>query len=63
MPLAAKLISAALPLTYLVTDVRDIALMGIDLPQVLPNILILASLTTFLLPLAICCFNRQYTKQ
>lgn len=62
MPLAAKVISSLLPLTYLVTDVRDIALMGIGLPLVLPNIFILVGITAVLLPSAIWCFGRQYGK-
>ncbi|GAB6159295.1 ABC transporter permease [Desulfotomaculum varum] len=62
MPLPAKLISGALPLTYLVSDVRDIALMGIGLTQVLPNLLVLAGLFAVLLPASVWCFNRQYQK-
>ncbi|MEW6697653.1 MAG: ABC transporter permease [Bacillota bacterium] len=60
MPLLAKAISAALPLTYLVNDVRDIALMGIGFSQILPNLLVLTAAFAVLLPAAIWCFNRQY---
>lgn len=63
MPLLAKVISYILPLTYLASDVRDIALMGIDLSLVLPGILMLAGLFVVLLPLSIFCFWLQYRKE
>ncbi|MFZ5612770.1 MAG: ABC transporter permease [Bacillota bacterium] len=62
MPLFARAISASLPLTYLVSDVRDIALMGIGFSQVLPNLLVLVGIFAVLLPASIWCFNRQYQK-
>ena len=62
MPPMAQAISAALPLTYFVSDVRDIALMGIDLHQVLPSIYTLLKMTAVFLLVALWIVHRQLKK-
>lgn len=48
----AWVLNRILPLTYLVNDVRDIALMGIGLEEVCPSILVLAAIAAVLIPVS-----------
>jgi len=63
MPPLAQVISGVLPLTYFVSDVRDVALMGINLNQVLPSIYTLLTMTAILLPVALWITHRQLKKE
>jgi len=60
MPLPARIIAHLLPLTYFATDVRDIAVVGIGVREVLPNLLVLAGAAAVLVPASIYCFARRY---
>lgn len=63
MPDFVQMISKVLPLTYFVSEVRDLALMGINLEQVLPNIWTLLKMTAVFLPVAIGLVHRQLKKE
>ncbi|MCB8818072.1 ABC transporter permease [Desulfosporosinus shakirovi] len=63
MPDFVQMISKVLPLTYFVSEVRDLALMGISLEQVLPNIWTLLKMTAVFLPVAIGLVHRQLKKE
>lgn len=63
MPPLAQAISAALPLTYFVSDIRDIALMGINLSQVLPSIYTLLKMTAIFLPVALWLVHLRLKKE
>lgn len=60
MPAAARAIAAVMPLTYFVTNLRDIALMDIQLPVMMKDIVVLGLLNIVLLPAAVLVFRRQY---
>lgn len=62
MPGVAKAISYALPLTYLATNVREIALMNIGLDLLLPHIGILLLMTAVFLPLSILFVRAKHLK-
>lgn len=62
MPVLARAIAAILPLTYFVTNLRDIALMDIQLPVMMKDIVVLGILNLVLMPAAILLFRRQYNK-
>jgi ABC-type multidrug transport system, permease component len=63
MPHSVQLISSALPLTYFVTEVRDMALMGTNLNQVMPNIHILLTMTAIFFPVAVGLVHRLLKKE
>ena len=63
MPPLAQAISGVLPLTYFVSDARDVALMGINLNQILPSIYTLMKMTAIFLPVALWLIHRQLKKE
>lgn len=63
MPHFVQMISKVLPLTYFVSEVRDLALMGINIDQVLPNIYTLLKMTAVFLPAAIGLVHRQLKRE
>lgn len=63
MPHGIQIFSSVLPLTYFVTEVRDLALMGISLEQVMPSIYTLLKMTGILLPAAIFLVHCQFKKE
>lgn len=59
MPHAVQIISSVLPLTHFVSEVRDLALMGTNLNQVMPSVYTLLEMTAIFLPLAVWLVHRQ----
>ena len=62
MPVLAKGIAAVMPLTYFVTNLRDIALMDLGLPVMMKDIMVLGAMNVVLLPAAILIFSKQYQR-
>lgn len=60
MPAVARGIAAVMPLTYFVTNLRDIALMDLQLPVMMKDIIVLGILNLVLFPAAVLVFKRQY---
>lgn len=63
MPHSVQILSSVLPLTYFVSEVRDVALMGINLNQILPNLYTLLTMSAIFLPVALLLFQRQLKKE
>ncbi|TGE33803.1 ABC transporter permease [Desulfosporosinus sp. Sb-LF] len=63
MPHSVQILSSVLPLTYFVSEVRDVALMGINLNQVLPNLYTVLTMSAIFLPVAVLLFHRQLKKE
>lgn len=62
MPALARAAAAIFPLTYFAGNLRDMALMDIQLPVLMSDILVLAAINIVLLPVSILLFRRQYHK-
>lgn len=63
MPLPARAVAHLFPLTYFATDLRDIALMGVGLREVLPDLLVLGGAAAVLVPASVYWFSRSYARQ
>jgi ABC-2 type transport system permease protein len=63
MPEFARGVAALFPLTYFAANLRDIALMDLQLPVMLKDIIVLGAINTVLLPAAILVFKKQYHQQ
>jgi len=63
MPEFARGVAALFPLTYFAANLRDIALMDLQLPVMLKDIIVLGAMNIVLLPAAILLFKKQYHQQ
>lgn len=63
MPVIARAIAAAMPLTYFASNLRDIALMGLELNVMYKDIIVLCALNAILLPASFIAYKWQARRQ